>query len=102
MSSYTLSRLAKPDFDNARKLLFLKLGGVWHGRDIMREGVRYGRSLLHAHVARLTGYVPIRALGKERLEAVQLARVVEQGPPERMLSHVTSPRLEQFLRRYRR
>jgi putative ABC transport system ATP-binding protein len=28
--------------------------------------------------------------------------VVEQGPTERMLSHVTSPRLEQFLRRYRR
>ncbi len=28
--------------------------------------------------------------------------VVEQGPTARMLSHVTSPRLEQFLRRYRR
>ena len=54
-------------------------GGVWHGRDIMREGLRYGRSLLDASVPRLTGYVPIRALGKERLEAVQLARVDEQG-----------------------
>jgi polar amino acid transport system ATP-binding protein len=28
--------------------------------------------------------------------------VVEQGPTDRMLTHVTSPRLEQFLRRYRR
>ncbi|HEY2865061.1 MAG TPA: amino acid ABC transporter ATP-binding protein [Casimicrobiaceae bacterium] len=27
--------------------------------------------------------------------------VVEQGPTERVLTHVTSPRLEQFLRRYR-
>jgi hypothetical protein len=48
----------------------------------MREGVRYGRSLLNARVARLTGYVPIRALGKERLEAVQLGRVDEQGHVE--------------------
>jgi NADPH-dependent 2,4-dienoyl-CoA reductase/sulfur reductase-like enzyme len=54
-------------------------GGVWHGRDIMREGVRYGRSLLDASVPRLTGYVPIRALGKECLEAVQLARVDAHG-----------------------
>ena len=54
-------------------------GGMWHGRDIMREGLRYGRSLLQASVPRLTGYVPIRALGKERLEAVQMARVDEQG-----------------------
>jgi len=53
--------------------------GVWHGRDVMREGVRYGRSLLRAGVSRLTGYVPIRALGEERLEAVQLARVDEHG-----------------------
>jgi polar amino acid transport system ATP-binding protein len=28
--------------------------------------------------------------------------VVEQGPTDRVLTHVTSPRLEQFLRRYRR
>ena len=53
--------------------------GVWHGRDVMREGVRYGRSLLRAGVTRLTGYVPIRASGRERLEAVQLARVDEHG-----------------------
>jgi uncharacterized protein YjbJ (UPF0337 family) len=26
--SYTLSRLAKPDFDNARKLFFLKITGT--------------------------------------------------------------------------
>ena len=55
------------------------LSGVWRGRDIMREGVRYGRSLLQAGVPRLTGYVPLRALGSDRLEAVQLGRVDEQG-----------------------
>ena len=52
---------------------------MWHGRDIVREGARYGGSLLRAGVARLTGYVPIRALGSERLETVQLARVDEHG-----------------------
>jgi D-hydroxyproline dehydrogenase subunit alpha len=53
--------------------------GAWHGRDVVREGVRYARSLLRAGVARLTGYVPVRALGSQRLEAVQLARVDEHG-----------------------
>ena len=54
-------------------------GGLWHGRDIIREGVGYGRSLLQAGVARLTGYVPVRALGTGHLEAVQLARIDEHG-----------------------
>jgi NADPH-dependent 2,4-dienoyl-CoA reductase/sulfur reductase-like enzyme len=53
--------------------------GVWQGRDVMREGMRYGGTLLRAGIARLTGYVPIRALGLARLEAVQLARVDERG-----------------------
>jgi NADPH-dependent 2,4-dienoyl-CoA reductase/sulfur reductase-like enzyme len=52
---------------------------IWHGRDVLREGVRYERSLRAAKVARLTRYVPVRAVGIERLEAVQLARVDEQG-----------------------
>jgi NADPH-dependent 2,4-dienoyl-CoA reductase/sulfur reductase-like enzyme len=53
--------------------------GMWHGRDILREGARYARSLLRAGTPRLTGYVPIRASGSERLEAVQLARVDAHG-----------------------
>jgi len=55
------------------------LRGTWHGRDVMREGAGYGGSLLRAGVPRLTGYVPVRALGKDRLEAVQLARVDGSG-----------------------
>ncbi|MGH8850390.1 MAG: FAD-dependent oxidoreductase [Casimicrobiaceae bacterium] len=54
-------------------------GGLWHGRDVMREGLRYEWTLLRARVPRLTGFVPIRALGSERLEAVQLARVDARG-----------------------
>ena len=54
-------------------------GGAWHGRDILREGVRYAQSFLRTGSARLTGYVPIRALGTQRLEAVRLARVDEHG-----------------------
>ncbi|MEP6997587.1 MAG: NAD(P)/FAD-dependent oxidoreductase [Betaproteobacteria bacterium] len=53
--------------------------GVWHGRGILREGLRYEWTLLRARVPRLTGFVPVRALGNERLEAVQLARVDERG-----------------------
>jgi NADPH-dependent 2,4-dienoyl-CoA reductase/sulfur reductase-like enzyme len=52
---------------------------LWQGRDIMGEGLRYGRSLLRAGVARLTGYIPVRALGNDHLEAVQLARIDGQG-----------------------
>ncbi|HKW80701.1 MAG TPA: NAD(P)/FAD-dependent oxidoreductase [Casimicrobiaceae bacterium] len=53
--------------------------GLWHGRDVVAEGLRYGRTLFDARVPRWTGFVPIRALGDERLEAVQLARVDERG-----------------------
>jgi NADPH-dependent 2,4-dienoyl-CoA reductase/sulfur reductase-like enzyme len=53
--------------------------GAWHGRDILREGLRYAGSLRRAGVARLNRHVPIRALGTERLEAVQLARVDARG-----------------------
>jgi NADPH-dependent 2,4-dienoyl-CoA reductase/sulfur reductase-like enzyme len=56
-------------------------GGMWHGRDIMREGARYGLSLLGAGVPRLTGYIPVRALGDRHLEAVQLVRIDEKGQP---------------------
>ncbi len=53
--------------------------GLWHGREILREGFRYAATVRRAGVPRLGGYVPVRALGKEQLEAVVLARVDAAG-----------------------
>lgn len=53
--------------------------GLWHGRDILGEGLHYLWTVLRAGVPRLTGYVPVRAVGKERLEAVVLARTGADG-----------------------
>jgi hypothetical protein len=53
--------------------------GLWHGRDIVSEGLRYEWTLLRARVPRWTGFAPVRALGSERLEAVQLARIDKRG-----------------------
>lgn len=53
--------------------------GIWQGRDIMLEGARYAASALKARVERLTRHVPVRAIGKERLEAVVLAKVTPEG-----------------------
>ena len=55
--------------------------GLWHGRRIVVEGLRYAATVLRARVPRLTGYVPIRAIGTQQLEAVVLARVDEHGRP---------------------
>ncbi|HVM79998.1 MAG TPA: NAD(P)/FAD-dependent oxidoreductase [Stellaceae bacterium] len=48
---------------------------LWCGRDILREGLRYEWTVLRARVPQFTGYVPVRAIGGERLEAVALARI---------------------------
>lgn len=53
--------------------------GLWHGQAILAEGVRYASTVLRAGVERLTGYVPVRAIGREQLEAVVLARVGADG-----------------------
>ncbi|MCC7047419.1 MAG: FAD-dependent oxidoreductase [Alphaproteobacteria bacterium] len=53
--------------------------GLWHGRQILGEGLRYARTIARAGVRRLTGYVPVRALGKDHLEAVVLAHADRDG-----------------------
>lgn len=53
--------------------------GLWYGRAILGEGVRYAWTVLRAGVKRLTGYVPVRAIGRERLEAVVLAKAATDG-----------------------
>ena len=55
------------------------LAGLWQGRDIMLEGARYFASVIKARVPRLTGYVPVRALGTNKLEAVVLGKVTADG-----------------------
>jgi len=52
---------------------------LWHGREIVYEGLRYGWTIMRAGVSRLPFHVPIRAIGTERLEAVVLARVDIDG-----------------------
>jgi NADPH-dependent 2,4-dienoyl-CoA reductase/sulfur reductase-like enzyme len=53
--------------------------GLWHGRAIALEGLHYLSTLTRARVPRLTGYVPVRALGDRQVEAVVLARVGRDG-----------------------
>jgi thioredoxin reductase len=55
------------------------LAGLWHGREIVLEGLRYLASVVRAGVPRLTGFVPIRALGTDRVESVVLARLDAAG-----------------------
>ncbi len=52
---------------------------VWHGRSIVYEGLRYLRTVRRAGVQELAAYVPIRAMGKERLQAVILAKTGKDG-----------------------
>jgi NADPH-dependent 2,4-dienoyl-CoA reductase/sulfur reductase-like enzyme len=54
--------------------------GLWRGRDIVLEGLRYLSTVLRARVPRWTGFVPVRALGTEQVEAVVLARLGADGP----------------------
>jgi len=50
---------------------------LWHGRGIVLEGLRYMWSA--RRVPKLTSYVPVRAIGREHLEAVVLMRVDPSG-----------------------
>jgi D-hydroxyproline dehydrogenase subunit alpha len=52
---------------------------LWHGRRIVHEGLRYGLTIMRAGVQRLSGHVPVRAIGKDQLEAVVLALVDHDG-----------------------
>ena len=52
---------------------------LWHGREIVRDGFRYASTVRRAGVPRFTGYVPVRASGKEHLQSVVLARVDSDG-----------------------
>jgi NADPH-dependent 2,4-dienoyl-CoA reductase/sulfur reductase-like enzyme len=52
---------------------------LWQGREIVRDGFRYASTVRRAGVPRLAGYVPVRAIGTERLEAAVLARVDAAG-----------------------
>ena len=54
-------------------------GGMWNARDVVHEGLRYAWSVFRAGVPRLTGFVPLRATGADRLEAVTMARIDARG-----------------------
>ncbi|MFI4987052.1 MAG: FAD-dependent oxidoreductase [Alphaproteobacteria bacterium] len=54
-------------------------GGLWHGRGIVAEGLRYGWTVVRSGVERLTGYVPTRVIGRDHVEAVVLARMDGHG-----------------------
>lgn len=53
--------------------------GLWQGRGIMLEGARYASSVLKAGVERLTRYVPVKAIGRDHVEAAILAKVTPDG-----------------------
>lgn len=55
--------------------------GLWHGRQIVSEGLRYLRTIRRAGVTRLPRHVVTRALGGKRLEAVVLSKVGRDGKP---------------------
>jgi D-hydroxyproline dehydrogenase subunit alpha len=52
---------------------------LWQGRSIVYEGLRYLRTVRRARVQELPAYVPIRAVGNERLQAVVLAKIGDDG-----------------------
>jgi D-hydroxyproline dehydrogenase subunit alpha len=52
---------------------------LWHGRSIIYEGLRYLRTVRRAGVQEFPGYVPIRAVGEEQLQAVVLAKTGNDG-----------------------
>ena len=55
------------------------LGALWRGREIVGEGLRYLATVWRARVPRLTGFVPVRVIGREQVEGVVLARVDRDG-----------------------
>ena len=48
--------------------------GLWAGRQVVKEGMSYLRTLKQAGVARLQGWIPLRARGGTSLEQVTIAR----------------------------
>lgn len=56
-------------------------GGLWCGREIVREGLRYAWTVFKSDTERLPGFVPLRAIGTDRLQAVVLGRVDAEGRP---------------------
>ncbi|NIR30267.1 MAG: FAD-dependent oxidoreductase [Gammaproteobacteria bacterium] len=54
---------------------------LWAGRDIVREGLAYLRTVRRAKVPLLQGWVPLRAEGDERVESLWLARHDGSGRP---------------------
>jgi D-hydroxyproline dehydrogenase subunit alpha len=53
--------------------------GLWHGRHVVAEGLRYGLTVVRSGVPRFTGFVPLRAIGTDRVEAVVLGRLDRDG-----------------------
>lgn len=53
--------------------------GLWHGRGVLGEGLRYAATVLKNRTRRLTGFIPVAAHGDRHLEAVTLARVSTDG-----------------------
>jgi NADPH-dependent 2,4-dienoyl-CoA reductase/sulfur reductase-like enzyme len=54
---------------------------LWHGRDIVGEGMAYLDTLKRAGVPVVKGWRPVRAEGGESVESLTLARVDRQGSP---------------------
>jgi NADPH-dependent 2,4-dienoyl-CoA reductase/sulfur reductase-like enzyme len=52
---------------------------LWHGRDIVREGMDYFETLKRVGVPVMNGWRPVRAEGDGRVESLTLARADRQG-----------------------
>jgi len=66
---------------NPMSVMARHLVGLWHGRQIVSEGLRYLRTVRRAGVARLPRHVVTRATGGKQLEAVVLSRLGRDGKP---------------------
>jgi NADPH-dependent 2,4-dienoyl-CoA reductase/sulfur reductase-like enzyme len=60
-----------------------RLTGLWRGREILLEGLRYLQTIRGAGVTRLPRHVVTHAIGGRRLEAVVLSRIGRDGKPVR-------------------
>jgi thioredoxin reductase len=56
-----------------------QLPALWSGRELVREGLRYLATVMHARVPRFTSHVPVRVNGREQVESVVLARIDRSG-----------------------
>src|SRR5205814_1111563 len=64
---------------NPLSKVIVHLKDLLQGADIVYEGLRYAATILRNNVPRLTGYLPIGAIGQDRLEAVVLAKLAGDG-----------------------